>query len=270
MTTDEKFAVIAGNLRDSLRVSEKVSAIVKGSLFELAEIAAEKEDAENALETARLVIPEGNRMMLAEFCRLYHKCRGSTESPFPNHAVTASTVMIPEISRLDDVIGYIARRGIHLERHFGDSFSYCAEEVEYGHAGYVLMPLSDPKEGRLSSFERLREEYGLRVHCVVNIPSDDSGDYSYQLCALGFPDLGNTSATRFSFTAHTRADVLSYLGALSCFGATVLSTDIAVGEISRVRAVLDISDTDNELLSGLVMYLNIGADMTVDGIYAEI
>jgi hypothetical protein len=164
----------------------------------------------------------------------------------------------------------MAKKGIHLDRHYGDSFSSCAEEVEYGHVGYVLMPLSDPKEGRLRSFERLREEYGLRVHCVVNIPSDDSGDYSYQLCALGFPDIHSVGATRLAFTSHTRSDVTDYLGAVSCFGASVLSADMTVGDISRVRAVLDIGKIDITALNGLCMYLGIGAELSVDGVYAEI
>jgi len=270
MTHDEKLAIISGNLRGALSDTTRSSDICTGTLFELAEIAVAMGDGDSAVDTAKLVIPDGNRRMLAEFCRLYSKYGGEIKSPFLVSEVSDShTVMIPEIAKLEDAVAYLNRKGLSLEIGFGDSFSACAEDVEYGYARYVLMPIGDPVEGRLRSFDRLRDRYGLKIHCTVNIPSDDSGEYSYQLCALGFPDRSVMPPSRLSFSADIRSDMLQYLDAVKCFDASLISAEIDVNKVSRVRAVADISGRDETSLCGLCMYLGTDADLTVDGCYAE-
>ncbi len=269
MTHDEKLAVIAGNLRDAVSLSERADAFATGSLFELAAIALEKGSAEDALSLARLLIPADDRIMLAEFCRSYYKYKNGRHDPFPQpeSAELPNTVMIPEIARLDEAVSVLQKSGMSLERLYGDSFSACAEDVEYGHSRYVLMPMSDPSDGRLRSFDRLRDKYGLKIHAAVNMTDDEGGIYSYQLCALGLPDISDTVAERLSFTAYTKTDVLSYLNGVKRFGANVISAEIIE---SRVRAVLDTASLDNRRFAGLMMYLGEGADAAVDGYYNEI
>ncbi|MBE6709357.1 MAG: hypothetical protein E7578_08980 [Ruminococcaceae bacterium] len=271
MTTDEKLAVIAGNLRAADELSEKYESYVSGAVFELVRLSLAFDSAEDALNMARLVIPNGERTALAHFCRCY--CRYAEALPqtfpLPEYSENGDTVMIPEIARLENAVNELNARGMKLECVYGDSFSSCAESVEYGHAHFALMPMTDPGDGRLRSFDRLRERFGLKIHRVLSIREDDGGIYSYQLCALGFPDVSREDMTRFSFTADVNSCAMAYLEGVRVFGASVITADVSSGEVSRVCAVLEVSGLDENDLSGLIMYLGADADLTVDGYYAE-
>ncbi len=272
MTNDEKLAVIAGNLRAADEYMQKYTGYVSGAAFELASIALGSDSAEDALAVARLVIPADDRTVLAHFCRCY--CRYAADVPEPVTELEfygpENTVMIPEIARLEDVVGEFRMHGIELECLYGDSFSSCAESVEYGHSGYTLMPMTDPVDGRLRSFDRLRERFGLKIHRVLNTRGDDGGIYSYQLCALGFPDLSDESITRLSFAADVTCSPETYLEGVRVFGTSTLSAEIGYGDVSHVSAVLDVKGLCKKDISGLMMYLGRDADLTVDGYYAEI
>lgn len=272
MTLDEKLAVISGILRDSAADAEDASSIRQGALFELAMIAAESYGRDDALDLARLIIPGADRESLARFCLLYCKYSESDPMPFdaPESAELPDTVIIPEIARLDETLDMMAAKGIILDRIYEDSFSACAEDVEYGHSRYVLMPLYDPAEGRLRSFDRLRDLHSLKIHAVVNVPAESGGYFSYQLCALGFPGGGGLPITRLSVSADTDSHVLGYLNGAAAVGASLISAELESGRVSRVRAVFDIAELDSYALSALIMYLNSGADLTIDGCFAEL
>lgn len=271
MTNDEKLAVIAGNLRIARELADKHESFLSGAVFELVMLALECDGIEDALSMARLVIPREDRATLAYFCRCYCRYASDLPEPFPSPEISemSDTVSIPEISKLDNALDELRDNGIVLKRVYGDSFSACAESVEYGHSGYALMPMIDPVEGRLRSFDRLRERFGLKIHRVLSI-RDDGGMYSYQLCAIGFPDLGDGDITRISFTADVSCAPMAYLDGVRVFGANVISAETASGDVSRVCAVLDVDGLSENDLAGLMMYLGKDADLTIDGCYAEI
>lgn len=275
MTYDEKLAVIAGNLRKSLYFANKAEKLRDGAIFELAMIAVGQfADNEEALDLAKMILPSGDRVMLARFCELYHKYkRNENPMPFPQPELSEhpKTVMIPEITKLDEAILYLKKNGVQLDREYGDSFSACAEDVEFGRSRYVLMPMYDPLEGRLRSFDRLRDKYGLKIHRVIKVPYESGGEYLYQLCGLGFPDISESPVTRLSFTADTHSDIYSYLGGVKVMGADILSAELeSNADLSRVHTVLNIEDMDSNALCGLLMYLSADADLIIDGCYAEI
>ena len=271
MTNDEKLAVIAGNLRMIDELSDKREDLLSGTVFELVSLALECDSADDALAMARLVIPHDDREAIARFCQCY--CRYSTEMPYsfpmPESSDVADTVAIPEIAKLENAIAELKAHGVSLELVYGDSFSSCAESVEYGHVGYALMPMSDPVEGRLRSFDRLRERFGLKIHRVLSI-RDDGGMYSYQLCGIGFPDSHDGAVARVSFTADVNCSPMAYLDGVRVFGADVISSETLSGDVSRVCAVLDVDGICETDLTGLMMYLRWDADLTIDGCYAEI
>lgn len=268
MTYDEKLAIIAGNLRDAAKLSDDSVAYVSGTLLELAEIAIES-GTDDALSLARLVLSEDDREIVASFCKTYFKYK--TELPVlfpqPETAELQNTVIIPEIGRLEEAVGFLNDNGFELDIAYGDSFSACAEDVLYGHSRYVLMPMSDPIEGRLYSFDRLREKYGFKIHAVVNITFDEGGVYAYKLCALGFPEMTDRVPEKLYFTADTTADTIEYLRGISVFGVRVLTLQT---EGSRIKAALDCTGLGIRDFLGLMMYLSYGADLTVDGCYNEI
>lgn len=269
MTYDEKLAIIAGNIRAALSEADGIDSLISGAMFELAMLALEKDNPDDALNCARLVIPSEERTLFAEFCKLYYKYGGKLDGIFTYQetAELPDTVIIPEIMRLDEAAEVLLNGGLISERIYGDSFAACAEDVEYGHSGYVLMPMSDPEEGRLRSFDRLRDKFGLKIHAVVNLEHGDGGVYGYQLCALGLPAIKEYSPERFSFTADVGGDITAYLWAIERFGVRLLTAEIVS---SRVRAVADTSSLDRRGFAGLMMYLGEGAIMTVDGYYNEI
>ena len=118
MTGDEKLAVIAGNLREATQIGERSKCLAEGVLFELAAVAADCDDEQSALDLARLVISEDQRMLLADFCRLYHKYVGKDEDILSGTDMDAaeqrSSVIIPEIARLDEALLLLSENGIDL------------------------------------------------------------------------------------------------------------------------------------------------------------
>lgn len=272
MTFDEKLAVIACNVRDIIKSKERTDALVTGAMLDLARIANEADNAYSAIDLAELVVQNNDRRMLAEFCRLYYKYTDSAESLLPVPEITEAqpVVMIPEISKLRDVISLFSEKVFSIECEYGDSFRNCAENVEYGHAGYVLMPLRDPTEGRLRSFDKLRETHGLKIHFVICVPGEDDGEYAFQICGVGFPDITDLHPTRLSLVAETNTDPLEYLCGIGAFEAAVISSDFEITDgAAEIKAVLDIQNIGDRELSALIMYLSAGADLKIDGIYAE-
>ncbi len=265
MTTDEKLAVISGNLGRCEKGSKRTDGFAYGNLYELVQIARESEN--GVLETARSVLPRENLRYLAEFCRIYCKYYGGGEYPFrkTDYAENSSVVAIPEIPKLRDAVDILCECGMNLRCEYGDSFSSCAEDVSYGNSGYVLMPYTDPAEGRLRTFDRLRSRYGLKTYAVLYVTEGDY-EYGYQLCGLGFSEDLPIPPTRFSFSAETDYSPIEYLRGLSVFGAATLSAEF---ERESVRAVLDIENADAAAIEGMLMYMNAAADITVDGVYAE-
>lgn len=269
MTNDEKLAIIAGNLKDAKHLSDKSDAYLAGALFELASIALKCDTPEEALCLSRLVIPCDDRELFARFCRAYYTYRDDVPGVFPQPetAELPNTVIIPEIARLEEAVKVLQENGMSLNVAYGDSFAASADDALYGHSRYVLMPMSDPVEGRLGSFDRLREKYGLKIHAVVNIPAEDGRPYSYQLCAFGFPDISGFVPERLSFSADTDIDPLSYVSGAKVFGVRIVSLQITG---SRIYAVFNLEGIDERMFAGLMMYLSDGADVTVDGCYNEL
>ncbi|MBQ7826689.1 MAG: hypothetical protein IJ386_00305 [Clostridia bacterium] len=273
MTADEKLAVIAGNLRNAAADSSRADDIVRGTLYELAELAASLEDHTGAADTARLVIPDDSPEMLAQFCKLYAKYYGDRLSPIRGEEPSdkSDTVAIPEIARLTDTVRVLCENGIELSAEYGDSFASCAEDVEYGNSRYVLMPVFDPEEGRIRSFDKLRVRYGLKIHCILYVPGDNGGEYGYQLCGLGLPDDSVFPHHRVLFTAETKHDPLKFIDGILLLGAKLASAEIGVGDgVNTVTAVLNTERLGDYDMRGLLMYMNSAADITIDGCYAEI
>lgn len=269
MTLDEKLAVIAGNLREAAAGGDRIDGFLEGNLYELALLAGESD----GLDTARLILPENDPRILALFCRIYHKYYGDQGRVFPQpeSAERLHAVAIPEIARLDESLSLLRLSGIQLEREYGDSFASCAEDVEYGNSKYVLMPYEDPEEGRLRSFEKLRDRYGLKIHCVLYVTDGSGKEYAYQLCGLGFPDEGIFPLSRISFTAETKHEPIQFLAGTESFGAKVLSAEFQRKDGGTViKAALDTELTDRVLIGGLLMYLNAASDLIINGAYAEI
>lgn len=274
MTADEKLAVIAGNLRAAERMRNDADAFMCGAAFELAALVGTPDGAELP-ELVRLVMPTEDRAMLAKLCLCCCKYRRASPSVFfqPETAEEPNTVIIPEIARLGDALRIMEASGFRLNVRYGDSFASCAEDVKYGHSRYTLMPMRDPFEGRLSSFERLRDSQGLKIHCAVNVPSEDGKSFVYQLCALGFPDCSEKPPERLSVDSDVSISPADYLDGARLLGAELVSVELESGGtsgVSHVRAVLSTDGMDKETFSALLMYLNIGADYTINGCYAEI
>lgn len=273
MTRDEKLAVIAGNLRDCLCGGERINSFLEGNLYELAVIAEESSDSQRILDTAALVLPDGNMKMLAAFCRIYNSYYGDAAEFFrqADYAEHSNAVAIPEIPKLKEAIDILGLYGISLELEYGDTFTSCAEDVGYGNSGYLLMPYSDPSEGRLRSFDKLRSKYGLKIHSVLYISDETGSEYAYQLCGLGFSEDMPIPVTRMSFSAETKKDPVKYLHAVEAFDTEIISAELERnGDSARIKAVLSIEHTDKKTLGGMFMYLNSVADITIDGVYAEI
>ncbi len=269
MTRDEKLAVIAGNIREGVTGGERTRGFLEGNLYELALIAGESD----GLDTARLILPENKPQILALFCRIYYKYYGNQGRVFPQpeSAERLHAVAIPEIARLNEALSVLALHGIRLEREYGDSFASCAEDVEYGNSRYVLMPYEDPEEGRLRSFEKLRDRYGLKIHCVLYVSDGSGKEYAYQLCGLGFPDESTFPPTRLSVAAETEYDPIQFLRGVESFGISVLSAEFErKNSTAIIKAVLSTALADEASIGGLLMYLNAAADLTINGAYAEI
>ena len=274
MTYDEKLSVIEENLRTAIGYSRKSEAVRRGALFELAQAVIEiAGDSDDILPAAGKVLSGADRAELAEFSLCVSKYYENTPSlfPAPETAELPGTVMIPEIARLEQALGEFSRRGISLTVEYGDSFAACAEDVEFGRSGYVLLPLMDPEEGRLGSFDRLRERYGLKIHAVCSILQDDGSTFSYQLCGLGFPGRSVIAQNRLSIRSEVTGDGLAYLSAVSVFGAEIISSDLRrAGDKCALSALFDVGGLHKKNLWGLLMYLSAGADVEIDGYYAEI
>lgn len=272
MTPDEKLAVIAGNLRKAVTDGGITDGIVTGTLYELAELVAELSDNTDAAELARLVIPDDSPVMLARFCKLYAKYHGERLPPIRGEEPSDKndTVAIPEIGRLVDAVQVLRENGIGLSVEYGDSFASCAEDVEYGNSKYVLMPAYDPEEGRIRSFDKLRQRYGLKIHCTVYVPAGEVGEHGYQLCGLGIPERSVFPHHRLHFTAETRHDPLRFLEGVRTFGADPVSAELQLGAVNTVTAVLDTGRLCDFDMRGLLMYMNAAADITIDGCYAEL
>lgn len=273
MTADEKLAVIAGNLRTAERMRADADAFAGGAALELAALAGDANGAELS-ELARLVMPSEDREMLARLCLCCRKYRESPlPAPFqPESAEEPNTVTIPEIARLGDALRIMEAHGFGLNVKYGDSFASCAEDVKYGHSRYTLMPMRDPSEGRLNSFERLREKHGLKIHCAVNVPSEEGESFVYQLCALGFPDCSERPPSRLSFDSDVASSPSEYLDGARLLGAELVSVELesTASGMSHISAVLATGGMDKTEFSALLMYLGIGADYTINGCYAEI
>ena len=272
MTVDEKLAVIAGNLREYRDGRDRTDAFLYGNLYELVSVTAESDGVSSPEEIARLIIPDDDPLVMAHFCRLYQKYHFDGRSPFrsPETAEKENGVAMPEITRLDEVIAILTDNGIFLSSEYGDSFASCVEDVQFGNCRYALLPYSDPEEGRLRSFDKMRERYGLKIHCIVYTTDDDGKKYGYQLCGLGVCDKNIFSPAGMQITAETKYQPIDFVRGISVFGVSVLESNISCSDIGRVSARIDISDADDTDISGLFMYLNAGADVTIDGVYAEI
>ena len=273
MTVDEKLAVIAGNLRQYERDTGYVSDVLMGNLYELVRIAAETGDDLSSLDIARLVIPRDKVFLFSHFCRIYKKYYGGDDSPFQDHETVEkpNVIVMPEMARLDLVVGALNEAGFAFEAEYIDSFSLCCEDVQMGNCRYALLPYSDPGEGRLHSFDKMREKYGLKVHFSVFVTDDDGREYGYRLCGLGIPDKTLCTPTRIMITADTSYPPIEYLRAIEVFGANVRSASFDPSENgNRISCDISIAGLDDSVISGLLMYLASDTDLTIDGVYAEI
>lgn len=273
MTVDEKLAVIAGNLRRCVTDERCASDIAEGNLLELVRIAAETGTDSSALAMARLVVPGGNAVMYAQFCRIYKKYCGGDESPLRSHETAEKPwcIAMPEMERFAAVTDVLGEAGLHFEAEYIDSFSSCCEDVELGNCRYVLLPYSDPAEGRLNSFDKMREWYGLKVHFTIYAADAEGREYGYRLCGLGLHDKTLCAPTAITFTADTKYSPVEYLRGIEVFGATVRHAEFDFADSGiRVRCDTDITELDDVALDGLIMYLGTDTDLTIDGVYAEI
>lgn len=272
MTRDEKLAVIAGDLRSLAELNHRKDDLTAGVLYELSQITADAEDSSGAVDAAKLVLPHGDPVLLAEFCRLYGKYQPHKLPPLrmADAPENADTVAIPEIGRLGDAVDILRQYGYEFTAEYGDSFASCAEDVEYGNSGYVLMPIYDPREGRVRSFDKLRRKCGLKIHCVLYVSDEDGGEYGYQLCGLGYPDDSLFPHQRILLEAETLYDTLDLLKGVLVFGSGILTAETYKGNVNTVTAVLDTENMSESSIRCLLMYLNAAADITIEGFYAEI
>lgn len=272
MTVDEKLAVIAGNLREYRDGVSRAESFLYGNLYELVSVAAESDGVVSPQEMARLVIPDDDPLTMAHFCRLYQKYHFDDRSPFrnPETAEKESSIAMPEMTRLDEIVSILAENGIVLSSEYGDSFTSCVEDVQFGNCRYALLPYSDPEEGRLRSFDRMRDKHGLKIHCIVYTTDEDGKKYGYQLCGLGICDRTVFSPTGMQISAETKYPPNDFVRGMSVFGVSILEATVSCGDTGRVSARIDISDVGDADISGLFMYLNAGADLVIDGVYAEI
>ncbi len=269
----ERLSRIKENLRDAKAGLERLDGFTEGSLYELAVALSDSHSPDEVAEAARDVIPSGDLVLLADFCRIYCKYFGKDDAGFEKTDIADNpyTVAIPEIPKLKNGVELLKNSGFRMECEYGDSFNSCAEDVSFGNSTYVLMPYSDPEEGRFRAFTGMRQKYGLKLHTVLYVAGDDGEEYGYQLCSLGYIDDNSLPYTRLSFTSETATEPICFLQGAECFGAKVMSAEFdSSPSRNTINAVLNIEELDGNTVSGLMMYLNAVSDLAVNGIYAEL
>ncbi len=263
---EAKLGIIADALN---RASEKVKlrhAVTCGYLGELAGLCAENGvGPEEALGYLAKVSVDVSLTDTARFCLAYSKLvPGLAARTFESEEEESFSAVIPDIESVRDIAEKLRADGIISSYETGGGYSACAEDVEFGRYDCTLLPVYDPEQGRLTSFEKLRLNFGLRTVARINVDYD--GVCVYDLCSLSYTKVNTASPRRLlSFegrSAKSPCEIFAGLEAIGCTAVRAVSE--ADGDGFTFSADVQL-DGDGSRADAAVMFLSIPEEVSFTG-----
>lgn len=144
---------------------------------------------------------------------------------------------------------------------YSHSFPLVCEDVYNGVSEYCILPIENSAEGRLHSFTRFIEEYGLKITATCNVPAGEDRVTCFALLRKSLTALPTPSSAplyfEFSSAVGAYPNAADIFSAAACCGLSLHRADVTGSHsdtetTTLLRAVFLVGEGD---LSAFLLYL---------------